>query len=143
MRRIIHLAILIYFVLLCSIGGTLSCNANNTATNATGKVANTIHTQAQSGSITDANIDKEQQHNALISEHTSLFRAFGERQQRLTNGSQYFYNTLPGRLPAEVNHHLSSQTKLYFSMRHRNESAPYSCYASCHYYVIALRHIIR
>ena len=78
---------------------------------------------------------------ATITESQSGYRIANSRPQRIlpVNASKTIHSQ--GKLPLSAKYF--KQKFLIFRGIERHEKSPYSVYASCLYYVIALRHIIR
>ena len=85
---------------------------------------------------------KHQHHEATLTDATSLYRVCSSRPQRLlpTHGSKTERTANPCGF---VRRHIVKPLQLLHDSRRRQETAPFSLSASCLYYVIALRHIIR
>ena len=81
-------------------------------------------------------------HEATLTDATSLYRVCSSRPQRLlpTHGSKTERTANPSGF---VRRHIVKPLRFLHDSRRRLETAPFSLSASCHYYVIALRHIIR
>ena len=86
---------------------------------------------------------RQQPHEATLTDATQLYRICSSRPQRIlpTQGSRTERTTTPPILLARQHH--VKPLHSYYDSRRRLESAPYCLSASCDYYVIALRHIIR
>ena len=83
-------------------------------------------------------------HEAMLTEASQLYRVCSSRPQRIlsSQGSKTERTITPLGNFAQRQHivkHLYS----HYDSRCRKESAPFCMSASCDYYVIALRHIIR
>ena len=85
---------------------------------------------------------KHHHHEATLTDATGLYRVCSSRPQRLfpTQGSKTERTASPGGL---VRHHIVKRLQFPYDGRRRQETAPFCLSASCLYYVIALRHIIR
>ena len=85
---------------------------------------------------------KQHHHEATLTDATSLYRVCSSRPQRLlpTHGSNSERTANPCGF---VQRHIVKPLHFLHDSRRRLETAPYSLSASCLYYVIALRHIIR
>ena len=81
-------------------------------------------------------------HEATLTDATSLYRVCSSRPQRLlpTQGSKTERTTNPCSF---VRNHIVKPLQFLHDSRRRQETAPFCLSASCLYYVIALRHIIR
>ena len=86
---------------------------------------------------------RQQPHEATLTDATQLYRICPSRPQRIltTHGSRSERTVTP--FGSFVRHHIVKPLRSYFDSRCRLESAPFCLSASCLYYVIALRHIIR
>ena len=87
---------------------------------------------------------QRQQHNeATLTDATQLYRICPSRSQRVipTQGARSRRTLTPSFLADRL--HIAKPLHSYFDSRCRQESAPFCLSASCDYYVIALRHIIR
>lgn len=82
-------------------------------------------------------------HEATLSDATGLYRICSSRPQRLlpTQGSRSVRTLTPSFGVARP--YIVRPLHSYFDSRCRLESAPFCLSASCDYFVIALRHIIR
>lgn len=86
---------------------------------------------------------QQQPHEATLTDATQLYRVCSSRPQRIlpTQGARNERTLTPAiRL---VRQYILKPLHSYHDSRCRIESAPFSLSASCDYYVIALRHIIR
>ena len=81
-------------------------------------------------------------HEATLTDATSLYRVCSSRPQRLlpTHGSKTERTANPSIF---VRRHIVKPLQFLHDSRRRLETAPFCLPASCLYYVIALRHIIR
>ena len=81
-------------------------------------------------------------HEATLTDATNLYRVCSSRPQRLipTHGSNTERTVTPCGF---VRSHLVKPLHFLHDSRRRLETAPFCLSASCLYYVIALRHIIR
>lgn len=81
-------------------------------------------------------------HEATLTDATSLYRVCSSRPQRLlpTHGSKTERTANPCGF---VRRHIVKPIHFLHDSRRRLETAPFCLSASCLYYVIALRHIIR
>lgn len=79
---------------------------------------------------------------AVLTDATSLYRVCSSRPQRLlpTYGSKTERAVNPCSF---VRSHIVKSVQFLHDSRRRQETAPFCLSASCLYYVIALRHIIR
>ena len=86
---------------------------------------------------------RQQHHEATLTDATQLYRICSSRPQRIlpTQGSRNERTLTPTF--SFVRQHIVKPLHSYFDSRCRLESAPFCLSASCLYYVIALRHIIR
>lgn len=82
-------------------------------------------------------------HEATLTDGTSLYRICNTRPQRImpTYGSKSERSVSQFRLLMQ--RHIVKPLNLLYDSRRRQETAPFCLSASCHYYVLALRHIIR
>ena len=81
---------------------------------------------------------------ATLTDASQIYRICSSRPQRVlpTQGSKPERTTTPfGGLA--IRHHNVNPLYSYYDSRCRRETAPFCMSASCDYYVIALRHIIR
>ena len=85
---------------------------------------------------------KHHHHKATLTDATSLYRVCSSRPQRLlpTHGSKTERTASPCGF---VRRNIVKPLHFLHDSRRRLETAPYCLSASCLYYVIALRHIIR
>ncbi|MBR1557196.1 MAG: hypothetical protein IJ647_05495 [Prevotella sp.] len=85
---------------------------------------------------------KHQHHEATLTDATSLYRVCSSRPQRLipTHGSKTERTASPCCI---VRRHIVKPIQSIHDCRRRLETAPFCLSASCLYYVIALRHILR
>ena len=86
----------------------------------------------------------EHHQEATLTDASQIYRICSSRPQRIlpAQGSK------PGRHLTSsggfaLGHHIVKPLYSYYDSRCRQESAPFCMSASCDYYVIALRHIIR
>lgn len=102
-----------------------------------------VQEQCQSTSSQIITPQDEQHQEATITDATSLYRICNTRPQRIipTFGSKSEQSINQFRLLAQ--RHIVKPLRFLHDNRRRLETAPFSLPASCHYYVIALRHIIR
>ncbi len=86
---------------------------------------------------------RQQPHEAVLTDATQLYRICSSRPQRLvpTQGSRSERTVAP--LSGFARQHIVKPLHSYYDSRCRLESAPFCLLASRDYYVIALRHIIR
>ena len=86
---------------------------------------------------------RQQPHETTLTDSTQLYRICSSRPQRIlpTHGSRSERTQTP--LLNAVKRHLVKSLHSHHDSRCRLESAPFCLSASCDYYVIALRHIIR
>ncbi len=89
-------------------------------------------------------IPQDQRHQeATLTDATSLYRICNTRPQRIipTYGSKSERSVSQFRLLMQ--RHIVKPLNLLHDSRRRLETAPFCLSASCHYYVLALRHILR
>ena len=81
-------------------------------------------------------------HEATLTDAASLYRVCSSRPQRIvpSHGSKTERNYSPCGF---ARHQFVKPLNTLYDTRRRLETAPFCLSASCHYYVIALRHIIR
>ena len=86
---------------------------------------------------------RQQSHEAILTDATQLYRICSSRPQRIlpSQGSRSERTVTPAF--NFVRQHIVKPLHSFFDSRCRLESAPFCLLASCDYYVIALRHIIR
>ena len=91
---------------------------------------------------TQMSAPKHHHHEATLTDATSLYRVCSSRPQRLlpTHGSKTERTASPCGF---VRRNIVKPFHFLHDSRRRQETAPYCLSASCLYYVIALRHIIR
>lgn len=84
-----------------------------------------------------------QHHEATLTDASQLYRVCSSRPQRIlpTHGSRTTRIGTPTF--SLVRQHIVKPLHSFYNGRCRMESAPFCLSASCDYYVIALRHIIR
>ena len=89
-------------------------------------------------------LQHQQPHEAMLTDASQLYRICSSRPQRilLSQGSKTERTITPFGNFALRQHIVKHFNSLYDS-RCRKETAPFCMSASCDYYVIALRHIIR
>ncbi|MBQ9357012.1 MAG: hypothetical protein IJT98_06970 [Prevotella sp.] len=87
--------------------------------------------------------DNSRHLEATLSDATNLYRVCSSRPQRLlpTQGSKTERSNSPSG--GFVRRNSVKPLQFLHDSRRRLETAPFCMSASCHYYVIALRHIIR
>lgn len=85
----------------------------------------------------------QRHHEATLTDATSLYRVCNTRPQRImpTYGSKSERSVSQFRLLMQ--RHIVKPLSLLHDSRRRLETAPFCLSASCHYYVLALRHILR
>lgn len=85
----------------------------------------------------------QRHHEATLTDATSLYRICNTRPQRImpTYGSKSERSISQFRLLMQ--RHIVKPLSLLHDNRRRLETAPFCLSASCHYYVLALRHILR
>ena len=85
----------------------------------------------------------QRHHEATLTDATSLYRICNTRPQRImpTYGSKSERSISQFRLL--MLRHIVKPLSLLHDSRRRQETAPFCLSASCHYYVLALRHILR
>ena len=103
--------------------------------------AQSCHERAESSVITPL---RQQPHEATLTDASQLYRVCSSRPQRIlpSQGSKTERTITPFGSFAQrqrIVKHLYS----HYDSRCRKETAPFCMSASCDYYVIALRHIIR
>ena len=83
-------------------------------------------------------------HEATLTDATQLYRVCSSRPQRIlpSQGSKTERTITPFSNFA-LRQHIVKNFNSYYDGRCRKETAPFCMSASCDYYVIALRHIIR
>jgi hypothetical protein len=83
-------------------------------------------------------------HEATLTDATQLYRVCSSRPQRIlpSQGSKTERTITPFSNFA-LRQHIVKHFNSYYDGRCRKETAPFCMSASCDYYVIALRHIIR
>ena len=83
-------------------------------------------------------------HEATLTDATQLYRVCSSRPQRIlpSQGSTTERTITPFSNFA-LRQHIVKHFNSYYDGRCRKETAPFCMSASCDYYVIALRHIIR
>ena len=86
---------------------------------------------------------RQHHHEATLTDASRLYRICSSRPQRIqpTQGSRFGRTLTPSFSMARLR--FVKPLHSYFDSRCRMESAPFCLSASCDYYVIALRHIIR
>lgn len=86
---------------------------------------------------------RQQPHEATLTDATQLYRICSSRPQRIlpTQGARSNRTVTPAF--NFVRQHIVKPLHSFYDSRCRLESAPFCLSASCDYYVIALRHIIR
>ena len=86
---------------------------------------------------------REQPHEATLTDASELYRICSSRPQRVlpTQGPRSKRTLTPSF--NVVRQRIITQLHSYYDSRCRLESSPFCLSASCDYYVIALRHIIR
>ncbi len=86
---------------------------------------------------------RQQPHEATLTDATQLYRICSSRPQRIlpSQGSRSERTLTPAF--NLIRQHIVKPLHSYYDSRCRLESAPFCLSASCDYYVIALRHIIR
>ena len=85
----------------------------------------------------------QRHHEATLTDATSLYRICNTRPQRImpTYGSKSERSISHFRLLMQ--RHIVKPLSILHDSRRRQETAPFCLSASCHYYVLALRHILR
>ena len=99
-----------------------------------------------SASETSASIiipQDQRHHETTLTDATSLYRICNTRPQRImpTYGSKSERSVSQFRLLMQ--RHIVKPLRFLHDSRRRQETAPFCLSASCHYYVLALRHILR
>lgn len=90
-------------------------------------------------------VPQHQHHReATLTDASQIYRICSSRPQRIlpTQGSKTERTVTPFGSFA-IRHHIVKPIYSYYDSRCRLETAPFCLSASCDYYVIALRHIIR
>ena len=90
-------------------------------------------------------VPQHQHHqDATLTDASQIYRICSSRPQRIlpTQGSKTERTVTPFGSFA-IRHHIVKPIYSYYDSRCRLETAPFCLSASCDYYVIALRHIIR
>ena len=87
---------------------------------------------------------QQHHHEATLTDASQLYRVCSSRPQRIlpSQGSKTERTITPFGSFA-LWQHIVKHFKSYYDSRCRQETAPFCMSASCDYYVIALRHIIR
>ena len=87
---------------------------------------------------------RQQPHEAMLKDASQLYRICSSRPQRIlsTQGSKTERTITPFDNFVQ-RHHIVKHLYSHYDSRCRKETAPFCMSASCDYYVIALRHIIR
>ena len=80
---------------------------------------------------------------AVLSKSRGSYRLCNTRPQRLLPTSFTNFGKTQGKHGIHSFHRRSNPFKLHYDGRRRQETAPFCSAASCDYYVIALRRIIR
>lgn len=86
---------------------------------------------------------RQQPHEATLTDATQLYRICSSRPQRILPSQVSRSNRLITPAFNFVRQHIVKPLHSFYDSRCRLESAPFCLSASCDYYVIALRHIIR
>ena len=87
---------------------------------------------------------QQHHHEATLTDASQIYRVCSSRPQRIlpSQGSRTERTITPfGNLA--LRQHIVKHLYTYYDSRCRQETAPFCMSASCNYYVIALRHIIR
>ena len=87
---------------------------------------------------------QQHHHEATLTDASQIYRVCSSRPQRIlpSQGSRTERTITPfGNLALQQ--HIVKHLYTYYDSRCRQETAPFCMSASCDYYVIALRHIIR
>jgi hypothetical protein len=87
---------------------------------------------------------QQHHHEATLTDASQIYRVCSSRPQRIlpSQGSRTERTITPfGNLA--LRQHIIKHLYTYYDSRCRQETAPFCMSASCDYYVIALRHIIR
>ena len=94
--------------------------------------------------VTQQLTPKNQHLTATLTDASQLYRVCSSRPQRIlsSQGSKTERSITPFGSFAK-RQHIVKRLNSYYDSRCRKESAPFCMSASCDYYVIALRHIIR
>lgn len=106
-----------------------------------GAVSGQEHAQRSESSVMAP--QRQQPHEATLTDATQLYRICSSRPQRIlpSQGSRSNRTVTPAF--NFVRQHIVKPLHSRYDSRCRLESAPFCLSASCEYYVIALRHIIR
>ena len=87
---------------------------------------------------------QQHHHEATLTDASQIYRVCSSRPQRIlpSQGSRTERTITPfGNLA--LRQHIVKHLYTYYDSRCRQETAPFCMLASCDYYIIALRHIIR
>ena len=87
---------------------------------------------------------QQHHHEATLTDASQIYRVCSSRPQRIlpSQGSKTERTITPLGSFA-LRQHIVKQLNFFYDSRCRQETAPFCMSASCDYYVIALRHIIR
>ncbi|MBR1687826.1 MAG: hypothetical protein IJ710_04730 [Prevotella sp.] len=107
---------------------------------AAGQCAPVTARAADSGTLTDGNAHRHAS-AAMFSDGRSIYRICSSRPQRLLPTIGPKPERMTGRFV--LSHPYKSTAYRCYDRRARRETAPFPSAASCDYYVIALRHILR
>ena len=87
---------------------------------------------------------RQQPHEATLTDASQLYRVCSSRPQRiLPSQGPKTERTIPPFGGFAQRQHIVKRLYSHYDSRCRKETAPFCMSASCDYYVIALRHIIR
>ena len=87
---------------------------------------------------------RQQPHEATLTDASQLYRVCSSRPQRiLPSQGQKTERTITPFGSSAQRQHIVKRLYSHYDSRCRKETAPFCMSASCDYYVIALRHIIR
>ena len=92
----------------------------------------------------EATLTQQHHHEATLTDASQIYRVCSSRPQRIlpSQGSKTGRTITPFGNFA-VRQHIVKHFNSYYDSRCRQETSPFCMSASCDYYVIALRHIIR
>lgn len=104
-----------------------------------------VQTEQVQGSIEASVVTPhdDRHHEATLTDASSLYRVCSSRPQRILPNSFGSKYERTFRLSDLARRYIVKPLKRFHDSRRRLETAPFSLAASCDYYVLALRHIIR
>ena len=104
-----------------------------------------VQTEQVQGSLEASVITPQdnRHHEATLTDASSLYRVCSSRPQRILPNSFGSKYERTSRLSDLARRYIVKPLKCFYDSRRRLETAPFSLAASCDYYVLALRHIIR